>query len=73
MIMKFQFSSLFSKVWCKSMTIDNILSGFRATGVCPFNPNVILDKLPKPKGTEQTHITASNVEFTADTIKKFEI
>jgi len=49
-ITKFQFSSLFSEAWCKSMTIGNILSGFRATGVYPFNPNVILDKLPKPKG-----------------------
>jgi len=52
------------------MTIGNILSGFHATGVYLFNPNMILDKLPKPKGTEQTCI---NVEFTADTIKKFEI
>ena len=55
------------------MTIDNILSGFHATDVYLFNPNVILDKLLKPKGTEQTRITASNVEFTADTIKKLEI
>ena len=54
------------------MTIGNILSGFRATGVYPFNLNKILDKLLKPKGIGQTHITASNVEFTADTIKKFE-
>jgi len=73
MITKFQFSLLFSEAWCKSMTIDNILSGFRATGVYLFNPNVILDELPKPKGTEQTRITASNVEFTADMIKRFEI
>jgi len=55
------------------MTIGNILPGFRATGVYQFNPNVILDKLPKPKGTEQTCITASNVEITAHTIKKFGI
>ena len=54
------------------MTIGNILLGFRATGVYPFNPNVILDKLPKPKGTEQTHTSATIVEFTSEMIKKFE-
>jgi len=54
------------------MTIGSILSGFCATGVYPFNPNVILDELLKPKDTEQTCTTESNVEFTADMIKKFE-
>jgi len=54
------------------MTIGNILSGFRATGVYPFNPNMILDKLPKPKGTVQTRTIANGVEFTADMIKIFE-
>jgi len=54
------------------MTTGDILSGFHATGVYPFNPNMIMDKLPKPKGTEQTRTTASSVEFTADMLKKFE-
>ena len=31
------------------MTIDNIVSGFRGTGIYPFKPNAILDKLTKPK------------------------
>jgi len=68
-IMKFQFHHYFQK----RMTIGNILSGFCSTGLYPFNPNMILDNLPKPKGTEQTCITESNVEFAADVIKKFEI
>ena len=47
-ITKFQFSHLFSDAWCKGMSINNIVSGFRNTGVCPFNPNAIWDKLPQP-------------------------
>ncbi|KAJ4443266.1 hypothetical protein ANN_04934 [Periplaneta americana] len=30
----------FSDVWLKSMTPNNIMSRFRATGICPFNPEV---------------------------------
>ena len=46
-ITKFQFSKLFSEAWSKGMTIHNIVSGFRDTGIYPFNRNAILDKLPK--------------------------
>ena len=45
-ITKFQFSKLFSKAWSKSMSIENIVSGFRTTGIYPFNPEVVLKKLP---------------------------
>ena len=45
MITKFQFSALFAEAWSRGMTISNITSGFRTTGVCPFSPNAILDKL----------------------------
>ena len=46
-ISKFQFSTLFSEAWSKGMSINNIVSGFRSTGICPFKPGAILDKLPK--------------------------
>ena len=45
-VTKFLFSKLFSEAWGKGMTISNIVSGFRRTGVYPFNPNAILDRLP---------------------------
>lgn len=45
-VSKFQFSKLFSKAWSKGMTIDNITSGFCSSGIYPFNPKAILDKLP---------------------------
>ena len=48
-ITKFQFSTLFAKAWSKGMTIENIISGFRHTGIYPFKPSAILDKFAKPK------------------------
>ena len=44
-VTKFQFSRLFSQAWSNGMTISNITAGFRHTGIYPFNPNVILDKI----------------------------
>ncbi len=43
---KFYFSKLFAQAWSKGMTIDNILSGFRKSGIFPFNPKIILNNLP---------------------------
>ena len=48
-IAKFQFSRLFAQAWSKGMTIDNIVSDLRGTGIYPFKPNTVLDKLTKPK------------------------
>lgn len=38
---KERFSEVFTPVWGKCMTIENIVSGFRATGIWPFNKNAI--------------------------------
>ncbi|KAI4463255.1 dde superfamily endonuclease [Holotrichia oblita] len=38
---KERFSVVFTPVWAKTMTIDNITHGFRATGIYPFDKNVI--------------------------------
>jgi hypothetical protein len=35
------FTGLFVKAWEKSMTNDNIVSGFKACGIHPFNPSAI--------------------------------
>ncbi|XP_065894490.1 mucin-3B-like isoform X1 [Dysidea avara] len=74
-ITKFHFSSLFSEAWSKSMTINNISSGFRTTGVCPFNPDAILSKFPKQKETDESTTSkspAKPVTFSVETVKKFE-
>jgi len=43
-VTKFQFSTLFADAWSKGMTIANVTSGFRGTGIYPFSPSMILDK-----------------------------
>lgn len=45
---KDRFSDVFTPVWEKSMTVANITSGFRATGIFPFNPNAIADEAFAP-------------------------
>lgn len=44
-VARFNFSQLFSLTWVKSITMKNIVSGFRVTGVYPVNRKVV----EKPK------------------------
>ena len=41
-VTKFQFSKLFSKAWYAAMTMQNVIAGFRVTGVCPLDPDRFL-------------------------------
>ncbi len=45
-ITHYDFSSLLSEAWSSAMTLKNVVSGFQTTGVCPFDRNVVIDKLP---------------------------
>lgn len=47
-INKPRFNQIFSKVWVKSATTENILSGFRATGLFPFDPKAIPEEAYAP-------------------------
>lgn len=58
---KTSFNVILSQVWPKCMTITNISNGFRATGLYPYNPDVIpeeafapsaLSELPNPTNSE---------------------
>lgn len=40
-VTKYQFSSLFSVAWYKAIKPENLVSGFRKAGICPFNSNAI--------------------------------
>ena len=40
-VSRYDFSELFCEAWDESMTIKNIKSGFRITGICPFDKDVI--------------------------------
>ena len=46
-VTRYDFSSLFSECWKRTMTPKNILSSFSVTGIYPFNRSKILDKLPQ--------------------------
>jgi DDE superfamily endonuclease len=45
-IPKAEFLSLYSEIRDKAMTINNIQSGFRKTGLVPYNPAAVLRQLP---------------------------
>jgi hypothetical protein len=47
-ITKPRFNIIFSKVWPKCTTPDNILGGFRATGIFPFNADAIPEEAFAP-------------------------
>ena len=69
-ITKFQFSALFAEAWSKGMTISNVTAGFRTTGVCPFNPKAVLDKLSNSEvsSNEESNKT---ITFSQEMIKKY--
>ncbi|XP_057653938.1 uncharacterized protein LOC130892510 [Diorhabda carinulata] len=40
-ISRMQFGQLLSEAWSKAATVDNAVSAFKSTGICPFNPGAI--------------------------------
>ncbi len=42
---RYSFSTIFSKAWIKCMTMQNVLAGFKVTGIYPLNKYIV--KLPK--------------------------
>jgi len=77
-ITKFQFSSLFAEAWSKGMSISNICSGFRHTGIYPFNPDVVMKNLPQDDDTrdsiEDTVQTqpSKSTEYSSEELECFE-
>lgn len=47
-ITKTSFNAIFTKVWSQCLTHENIVSGFRATGLYPFNPDILPDEAFAP-------------------------
>ncbi len=48
-MLRYDFSALFADAWYKAMSIKNITSGFRITGIVPFNRNIVCEKIASPK------------------------
>ncbi|KAJ2937607.1 hypothetical protein O0L34_g12947 [Tuta absoluta] len=70
-ITKAQFNSIFSRLWSKCMTLDNIQNGFKATGLYPFNPDAIPEEAYAPsiltqRPPEQRQLTTENVGQESD-------
>lgn len=76
------FGKIFSEVWAKAMTPGNIMSGFKATGIYPYNPSVIpecafapscLTEVENPNDEDkngQDSNTSSNQKKTTKSEKK---
>ena len=40
-VSRYDFCKLFSKAWYKAFDMQNIISSFKATGICPFNRGAV--------------------------------
>ena len=58
---KEHFTSLFSPARAKAFTAKNIKAGFAASGLFPFNPDRVLDSMPRPVIGHFTVSTADKV------------
>jgi hypothetical protein len=52
-VTKYQFSSLFSVAWYKAIKPENLISGFKKAGICPFNSKAI--DIPPPMTVDDEH------------------
>ena len=74
-ITKYQFSSLLSESWMKTMVPSTTISGFRKCGVFPFDPKAVL-KCDLPKNLNKNHQSCTQAEadtrlFTVEEQKRF--
>ena len=60
-ISRFTFPEVFGKVWGKAMYMDNIISGFRCTGLYPVDRNKLIVKHEMPKKSTLAECTRVNV------------
>lgn len=61
-VTKMRFGEIFTPVWLKAMTPSNIISGFRATGIYPLNPDIIPEAAFAPSLI--THVEENPLEKT---------
>ena len=48
----YDFSSLLAEAWDSAMTLRNVIAGFKVTGVCPFDRDAVLERLPAENFTK---------------------
>ena len=72
-VTKLGFPKLFSQAWYQAIKPENLISGFRKTGVCPFNSDDLFsddDKLPS-ENTSQVQEPSSLPVFSEEQISHF--
>ena len=55
-ITKYRFGSLFTAAWGQTATTANAISGFRACGIYPYNPDAIPDEAYAPAETTEREV-----------------
>ena len=63
-ITRLQFSQLFSCAWYRGMTMENIVSGLRHTGVYPFNRDALQPKPPQPTFDPASLTEKTGLQYT---------
>ena len=57
------FLSVFQLTWQRAFTLENIASGFKKTGIFPYNPQIILDKSIKKESIQVFDLPKTLVTF----------
>ena len=69
-VTRYEFSQLFSKAWMSSMTIPNVLAGFRVTGIYPLDREAILGPISDVSPlTEETGL--SFIPMISPAVRRF--
>lgn len=74
-INKVLFLKSYAQIWPKAYMEANIQSGFKITGLVPFNSDAVLQKLPSPPASEEEihpttplHCGSSGISMTPQTV-----
>ena len=71
-ITKRDFFRLFWHAWNTAFTPENILSGFKATGLHPFNPQIIITKFTKTNDDRPSSASSTHSVIAAEDWKRIE-
>ena len=62
-VTKFQFSEIFNRAWTQSMTMANIVAGFKVTGIYPLNRHALSPPIfEAEKLSQETGLSASKMD-----------
>ena len=72
-IAKRQFLKLFWEAYIKAFALENIASGWRSTGLRPWNPEVVLQYIKKPASRPSSSHTHSSIESINNIIQVYRL